>query len=58
MKREAISLEPIERFLSGRQNLPILGDDPRDWSRQKVFSVAPIPLEQEVYDSRDQGAID
>jgi signal transduction histidine kinase len=47
VKRESISLEPVERFMAGR-NLPILGDDPRDWSRKKVFSVAPIPLEQDV----------
>ena len=63
VKREAISLGPIERFLSDRTNLPILGDDPRDWSRQKVFSVAPIPLERgasirETSASSIGGAID
>ena len=39
--RESVSLAPVERFLS-QETLPILGDDPRHASRQKVFSVAPV----------------
>ena len=31
----------MERFLA-KETLPILGDDPRDPTREKVFSVAPI----------------
>jgi signal transduction histidine kinase len=45
--REAVSLEPVDRFLR-QEMLPILGDDPRDRRRRKIFSVAPV---------RDQGYI-
>jgi len=42
VKRQRISLDPLNRFLSGAENFPILGDDPRDLTRKKVFSVFPI----------------
>lgn len=45
VKRSAVSLEPIHRFLSEADAFPILGDDPRDVTRQKVFSVSAIPLQ-------------
>ncbi|MBY5945152.1 sensor histidine kinase [Photobacterium rosenbergii] len=38
---QQVALTPINAFLSGKP-FPILGDDPRNASRQKVFSVAPI----------------
>lgn len=40
--RQHISLDPLERFLSGTVDFPILGEDPRDLTRKKVFSVFPI----------------
>ncbi|MCI0527856.1 MAG: HAMP domain-containing protein, partial [Nitrospira sp.] len=43
VKRSRISLDPIRTFLNGAHSLPILGDDPRDLLRKKIFSVAPIP---------------
>lgn len=46
--RERVSLEPVERFLS-EERLPILGDDPRDETRQKIFSVAPVDDEGFIY---------
>jgi len=42
VKRQRISLDSINRFLSGAEDFPILGDDPRDLTRTKVFSVFPI----------------
>lgn len=42
VKRQRISLDPLNRFLSGAEDFPILGDDPRDLTRKKVFSVSPI----------------
>lgn len=42
VKRQRISLDPLNRFLSGDEDFPILGDDPRDLTHQKVFSVFPI----------------
>ncbi len=42
VKRDRISLDPIRTFLNGAHSLPILGDDPRDLNRKKIFSVAPI----------------
>jgi signal transduction histidine kinase len=35
-------LDPIRRFLQDIQQYPLLGDDPRDPNRQKVFSAASI----------------
>ena len=43
VKRQRVSLAPLKRFLGGFDVLPILGDDPRDFDRKKVFSVSPIP---------------
>ncbi|NIO16919.1 MAG: sensor histidine kinase [Deltaproteobacteria bacterium] len=43
VKRKAISLAPIERFLQGSGTLPIMGDDPRDPGGKKVFSAATVP---------------
>ncbi|MDH5669137.1 MAG: hypothetical protein OEY86_14110, partial [Nitrospira sp.] len=42
VKRERVSLDSLDRFLSGAEDFPILGDDPRDSTRKKVFSVFPI----------------
>ena len=42
VKRRGIALDPLKRFLSGAEDLPILGDDPRDSTRQKIFSAFPI----------------
>lgn len=42
VQRQQVSLEPVRRFLGGAPALPILGDDPRDARRRKVFSAAPI----------------
>lgn len=40
VKRRWVSLAPVRLFLSGAAPLPILGDDPRDSRRRKVFSAA------------------
>ena len=42
VKRRHISLDPIEQFVSGAVDFPILGDDPRHFTRKKVFSAFPI----------------
>jgi hypothetical protein len=39
-KRDSVGLEPIHRFLAEDAQLPILGDDPREDSVQRVFSAA------------------
>jgi len=44
VKRTSVSVEPIKAFLAG-QPLPIMGDDPRDFNRTKIFSVSPIMVE-------------
>lgn len=43
VKREKVSVGPIERFIAGSEALPVLGDDPRDPRRRKVFSAAMVP---------------
>lgn len=47
VKRELVALEPLRRFATETEVFPILGDDPRDLHRQKIFSVCPIPKEGE-----------
>jgi len=42
VKRDHIDLGPIKRFLAADRQLPILGNDPRDANRNKVFSAAEI----------------
>lgn len=42
VERTAVSLAPIQTFLGGPERLPVLGDDPRDPTGRKVFSVARI----------------
>lgn len=43
VKRKRVSLEPINDWLEESVKYPILGDDPRNSSKQKAFSVARIP---------------
>ncbi len=40
--RKTVSLEPINNFITAQNTFPILGDDPRDSSRKKAFSAAPL----------------
>ncbi len=43
VKSEYVSLTPIKSFINRIDNLPILGDNPRNPDLQKVFSVSTIP---------------
>lgn len=45
IKRERVALAPIRQFLSGDTAYPILGDDPRDTARKKIFSAAAYPFD-------------
>lgn len=40
--RNRVDMVPLLKFLEGKPELPIFGDDPRSPSGQKVFSVSPI----------------
>ena len=42
VKRGQVDMEPLKRFMAGRPEQVILGDDPRSLDKQKVFSAAPI----------------
>jgi signal transduction histidine kinase len=42
LKTKSVDLEPLERMLSGRADLPVLGVDPIDPERSKVFAVAGV----------------
>ena len=44
VKRQVVSLGPVNDLLSGAFSLPILGDDPRDLTSRKVFSAAPVMM--------------
>lgn len=45
VKRVSVDLTPVHEFLAGGAMFPLMGDDPRDLTRRKVFSAAPIPLQ-------------
>ncbi len=63
IKRKSVALAPIINFIDNPKQLPVLGDDPRNLDREKIFSVAPIYQNQalqgylyviiggEIYDS-------
>jgi len=44
IEQESIDMRPIDRFMQGEE-LPILGDDPRNGGERKPFSVAPVELD-------------
>ncbi len=46
--RDTIALEPVLEFLAPNPQYPILGDDPRDERRRKIFSAAPLRLGDEL----------
>lgn len=48
VRRTRVSLEPVQAFLDGDADLPILGDDPRGGGRRKIFSAAPIRAEDRL----------
>lgn len=41
--RQRVSLAPLKKFLDDPAALPIVGDDPLDHKRKKIFSVTPLP---------------
>lgn len=42
IERNAVSLAPIREFLGGKKAYPLLGDDPREQQRKKIFSAARV----------------
>lgn len=45
--RLSVDVKPLDQYLSGQTILPLQGEDPRDFSRTKVFSVASVPFENQ-----------
>ena len=45
---DRIDLEPIRRLINQAEPMPILGDDPRNASAQKVFSAAEVRYDNEL----------
>lgn len=48
IKQDDVSLDPIHRFLTGAQDMPIAGDDPRNIGREKTFSAATIKIGEKI----------
>lgn len=46
--RKTVGLDPIHAYLNRSRPLPILGDDPRERQRQRIFSVAKLGTEDKV----------
>ncbi len=45
LEQQTVSLEPVNAVMHASVAYPVLGDNPRDPARPKVFSVAAIPAE-------------
>lgn len=43
VQRKRVDLGPVKRWLEGDMTIPLMGDDPRERNRRKVFSAARIP---------------
>ena len=48
IKTKSVNLGPIHKFLDGKVDFPIWGDDPRNLAVQKPFSVARVQIGQKV----------
>lgn len=48
VKRESVDLDPVREWLSGDMTAPVLGDDPKNPNREKVFSAAPIIRQEKL----------
>ncbi|MBU2918247.1 HAMP domain-containing histidine kinase [Psychrosphaera sp. F3M07] len=46
VKRDVVDIKPIQSLISNQTELPILGDDPRNVGKQKIFSAAPVYKDQ------------
>jgi signal transduction histidine kinase len=42
VKRDKVELAPLLELIDGSDAYPLLGDDPRDTGKQKIFSAAPV----------------
>lgn len=42
VKRDKVALKPLLKLIDGSDSFPLLGDDPRDPIKQKIFSAAPV----------------
>ncbi len=45
---DQVDMDPLHRFMEGKEALPIFGEDPRSPEASKVFSVSPIEQEGET----------
>lgn len=48
VKRSSVSLEPVKALISRSQDLPILGQDPRQHEHSKIFSAAPVIKDEKL----------
>ncbi|MDH5181925.1 MAG: ATP-binding protein [Gammaproteobacteria bacterium] len=48
IKRTHVGVAPIEKFITRKGQFPVLGDDPRNLDKQKVFSVVPVKREKSM----------
>lgn len=46
--RRAVSLDPIEEFLTAETDCCVLGDDPRSLAEPNIFSVAPVEVDGDL----------
>ncbi len=37
-----VDLKPVQKFLQGQQKLPLVGEDPRNPGKKKIFSASPV----------------
>lgn len=48
IQRQYVDLAPILQIIAGETALPLVGDDPRQQARQKIFSAAPVYRKEQL----------
>ena len=48
VKRTHVDVAPVQQLIQGNVALPVLGDDPRNLDKQKIFSAAPVYKDDEL----------
>ncbi len=48
LQRAHVDLAPVQKFLASRDDMPLMGDDPRHAGRKKIFSATSLQIGREV----------
>ncbi|WP_042150403.1 MULTISPECIES: cell wall metabolism sensor histidine kinase WalK [unclassified Pseudoalteromonas] len=57
VKRKRINLSPVLQLIENAENMPIYGDDPRNFDKLKIFSAAPVYSASTNINQNDNGKL-